>query len=49
MRACLLTVTSRGVYRVRNVIAGHMGRLHHTKSELLDELMSRGLVEQITR
>ena len=45
----LLGTTSRHVYRPRNEIAGHMGRLHHTKSELLDELVKRGLIEQTTR
>jgi len=48
-RACMLGTTSRRVSRVRNVIAGHTRRLHHTKSELLDELANRGLVDQITR
>ena len=48
MTARLLGATSRRVSRVRNVIAGHT-RLHHTKSELLDELVNRGLVDQITR
>jgi len=49
MRAGLLRATSRCVSRVGGVIAGDMGRLHHTKSELLDELLSRGLIDQITR
>ena len=49
MRAHLLRATSRRVSRVRNVITGHTGRLHHTQSEVLDELVNRGLVDQITR
>ena len=49
MRARLLGANSRCVSRVRNVIAGHTRRLHHTKSDLLDELVNRGLIDQITR
>ena len=48
----MLRATSRRVprvSRVRNVIVVHTGRPHHTKSELLDELVNRGLVDQITR
>ena len=49
MRARLLGATLRHIFLTRNVIAGHTRRLHHTKSELLDELVNRGLVDQITR
>ena len=49
MRVQLLRITPRRVSPVGNVIAGRTGRLHHTKSGLLDELMGRGLVDQVTR
>ncbi|KAF9784313.1 hypothetical protein BJ322DRAFT_1064083 [Thelephora terrestris] len=49
MRANWLRVTSFCGPRVRNMIASHMGRLHHTKSELLDELVNRGLIDRMTR
>jgi hypothetical protein len=40
--------TLRCVPRARNVISGYM-RLHHTKSDLVDELLNRGLIDQVTR
>jgi hypothetical protein len=49
MRVCLLRAISSHVPRVGIMTTGHTRRLHHTKSELLDELMDRGLVDKITR
>lgn len=44
-----MSVISRCAPRVGNMITRRTERLHHTKSELLDELVDRGLIDQITR